>query len=45
MGRGKGENVELKALKMNVKNCFYMQLGNKIYRQWDIEIYLSVQEN
>ena len=33
-GGREGENLELKVLKMNVKNCFFMQLGNKIYRQW-----------
>ena len=44
-GRGrKGEKVELKVLKTNVKNCFYMQLGNKIYRQWGIAIYFSYKK-
>ena len=37
--------MELKVLKMNVKSCFYMQLRNKIYRQWGTEIYLALQEN
>ena len=44
MGR-EGENMELKALRMNVKNCFGMQLKIKLYRQWSMEIYFALQEN
>lgn len=39
------ENLELKVLKTNDKNCFYMQLGNDIYRQWGIEVYIVLQES
>ena len=44
MGR-EGENMEFKALRMNVKNCFSMQLKIKLYWQWNIEIYFALQEN
>ena len=37
--------MEFKVLKISVKNCFYKQLGNNVYRQWGIEIYLALQEN
>ena len=32
-GEGVRESLELKVLKMNVKNYFYIQLENKTYRQ------------
>ena len=40
-----GQNMQLKALRMNAKNCFSMQLENKLFRQWSIEIYFALLEN
>ena len=37
--------MELKVLRMNVKNCFRMQLKIKLYRQPSLEIYFALHEN